>query len=109
MSTNDTVLLLANGAAGGDPLKGDELAKFREALLATCSELARAIPADGEGATHLIMLDVAGCSTDDAARTIARTVANSALVKTAIAGADPNWGRVVSAAGYAGIEFNPAG
>jgi glutamate N-acetyltransferase/amino-acid N-acetyltransferase len=109
MSTNDTVLLVANGAAGGDPLKGEDLAKFREALETTCSELAKSIPADGEGATHLIMLDVAGCATDDAARTIARTVANSALVKTAIAGADPNWGRVVSAAGYAGIEFNPAG
>ncbi len=109
MSTNDTVLLLANGAAGGDPLKGDDLAKFREALLATCSDLAKSIPADGEGATHLIMLDVEGCATDDAARTIARTVANSALVKTAIAGADPNWGRVVSAAGYARIEFDPAG
>ncbi len=109
MSTNDTVLLLANGAAGGEPLKGEDLAKFRVALLATCSELARSIPADGEGATHLIMLDVEGCATDDAARTIARTVANSALVKTAIAGADPNWGRVVSAAGYAGIEFDPAG
>jgi glutamate N-acetyltransferase/amino-acid N-acetyltransferase len=109
MSTNDTVLLLANGAAGGNPLTGDELAQFREVLLATCSELARAIPADGEGATHLIMLDVAGCATNDAARTIARTVANSALVKTAIAGADPNWGRIVSAAGYAGIEFDPTG
>jgi glutamate N-acetyltransferase/amino-acid N-acetyltransferase len=109
MSTNDTVLLLANGAAGGKPLTGDELAQFREVLLATCSELARAIPADGEGATHLIMLDVAGCATNDAARTIARTVANSALVKTAIAGADPNWGRIVSAAGYAGIEFDPTG
>jgi glutamate N-acetyltransferase/amino-acid N-acetyltransferase len=109
MSTNDTVLLLANGAAGGNPLTGDELAQFREVLLATCSELARAIPADGEGATHLIMLDVAGCATNDAARTLARTVANSALVKTAIAGADPNWGRIVSAAGYAGIEFDPTG
>jgi len=109
MSTNDTVLLLANGAAGGEPLKGGDLAKFREALEATCSELAKSIPADGEGATHLIMLDVEGCATDDAARTIARTVANSALVKTAIAGADPNWGRVVSAAGYAGIEFDPTG
>ncbi len=109
MSTNDTVLLVANGAAGGEPLQGEELAAFREALEATCGELARAIPADGEGATHLIMLDVEGCATDAAARTIARTVANSALVKTAIAGADPNWGRIVSAAGYAGIEFDPTG
>jgi glutamate N-acetyltransferase/amino-acid N-acetyltransferase len=109
MSTNDTVLLLANGAAGGAPLTGEDLRKFQAVLEETCSELARAIPADGEGATHLIKLDVTGCATADAAREIARTVANSALVKTAIAGADPNWGRIVSAAGYAGIEFDPNG
>ncbi len=109
MSTNDTVLLLANGAAGGPPLAGAELGKFRTALAEACSELAKSIPADGEGATHLITLDVEGCATADAARCIARTVADSALVKTAVAGADPNWGRIVSAAGYAGIAFDPAG
>ena len=109
MSTNDSVLLVANGAAGGEPLAGDDLAAFHQALLQTCSELARAIPADGEGATHLITLDVEGCHNAEAARQIARTVANSALVKTAVAGADPNWGRIVSAAGYAGVEFDPAG
>ncbi len=109
MSTNDTVLLLANGAAGGAPLAGEDFTAFARALQETCSELARSIPADGEGATHLIMLDVEGCTTPDAARQIARTVADSALVKTAVAGADPNWGRIVSAAGYAGIEFDPSG
>jgi len=109
MSTNDTVLLMANGAAGGTPLAGRDLATFRAALLEVCTELARAIPSDGEGATHLITLEVTGCQTVAAARQIARTVANSPLVKTAIAGADPNWGRIVSAAGYAGIEFDPAG
>ncbi len=109
MSTNDTVLLLANGAVGGEPLSGAGLKAFREALVTTCSELARAIPADGEGATHLITLEVTGCATAAAARQIARTVANSPLVKTAVAGADPNWGRIVSAAGYAEIEFDPAG
>lgn len=109
MSTNDTVLLVANGAAGGAPLAGADLQAFRQALLEVCAALSRAIPEDGEGATHLITLDVTGCHTSDAARQIARTVADSALVKTAIAGADPNWGRVVSAAGYAGIEFDPAG
>jgi glutamate N-acetyltransferase/amino-acid N-acetyltransferase len=67
------------------------------------------IPADGEGATHLIEIDTTGCKTRDAARQIARSVANSPLVKTAIHGADPNWGRIVSAAGYAGIDFDPAG
>ncbi|MBI3836843.1 MAG: bifunctional glutamate N-acetyltransferase/amino-acid acetyltransferase ArgJ [Planctomycetia bacterium] len=109
MSTNDTVLLLANGAAGGNVLDGTDVQTFRHALQETCSELARSIPADGEGATHLITLDVTGCATMDAARQIARTVADSPLVKTAVAGADPNWGRIVSAAGYAGIEFDPAG
>jgi glutamate N-acetyltransferase/amino-acid N-acetyltransferase len=107
MSTNDTVLLLANGAAGGAPLAGADLAAFQKALQEVCSELARAIPEDGEGATHLITLDVTGCATTAAARQIARTVADSPLVKTAVAGADPNWGRIVSAAGYAGIEFDP--
>jgi glutamate N-acetyltransferase/amino-acid N-acetyltransferase len=107
-STNDTVLLLANGAAGGPPLAGAELTAFDKALNETCMELARAIPADGEGATHLITLDVAGCTDEAAARQIAKTVANSALVKTAIAGADPNWGRIVSAVGYAGVTFDPS-
>ena len=108
-STSDTVLLLANGQAGGQPLAGEELATFREAFGEVCVELARAIPADGEGATHLICIEVAGCDTRDSARQIAKTIANSALVKTAVAGADPNWGRIVSAAGYAGVPFDPAG
>jgi glutamate N-acetyltransferase / amino-acid N-acetyltransferase len=109
MSTNDSVLLLANGAAGGPPLAGHDLERFRVALEAVAAELARSIPLDGEGATHLITIDVQGCATEAAAREIARTVANSPLVKTAIAGADPNWGRIVSAAGYAGVEFDPDG
>lgn len=109
MSTNDTVLLLANGAASGQPLKDNELVPFREALDSVCGELARAIPSDGEGATHLVTIDVRGCQTREAAHRIAKTVAESPLVKTAIAGADPNWGRIVSAAGYSGVSFNPAG
>jgi glutamate N-acetyltransferase/amino-acid N-acetyltransferase len=109
MSTNDTVLLLANGAAGGEAVHGEERAALAEALDETCMELARAIPTDGEGATHLITLDITGCASASAARQIARTVADSPLVKTAIAGADPNWGRVVSAAGYAGVPFDPTG
>ncbi len=107
MSTNDTVLLLANGAAGGSPLTGEDLKEFRAALLEVCQDLARSIPADGEGATHLITLEVKGCATAAAARQIAKTVADSALVKCAVAGSDPNWGRIVSAAGYAGIPFDP--
>jgi glutamate N-acetyltransferase/amino-acid N-acetyltransferase len=109
MSTNDTVLLVANGAAGTPPLAGPDLARFQQALAEVCGELARAIPADGEGATHLVTVDVRGCATRAAAHRIAKTVAESPLVKTALAGADPNWGRIVSAAGYAGVPFDPSG
>ena len=108
MSTNDTVLLLASGAAGGQPLTGDDLQLFQQELKELCIELARMIPDDGEGASHLISIEVRGCSSREDARQIAQTVADSALVKTAIAGADPNWGRIVSAVGYAGVSFDPA-
>jgi glutamate N-acetyltransferase/amino-acid N-acetyltransferase len=108
MSTNDTVLLLASGAARPRPLAGSDLAAFQEALNELCMELARQIPDDGEGASHLITLDVRGCRSKTDARRIARTIADSALVKTAIAGGDPNWGRIVSAAGYAGVPFDPS-
>lgn len=106
-STNDTVLLLASGAASAQPLGGADLEHFTQALRDLCIELARQIPEDGEGATHLITIDVRGCATRDEARRIAQTVADSALVKTAISGGDPNWGRIVSAAGYAGVPFDP--
>lgn len=109
MSTNDTLLLLASGQAGGAPLAGEDLQTFQAALTETCIELAKQIPNDGEGATHLICVRVEGCRTAAEARQIAQTVANSALVKTAITGGDPNWGRIVSAAGYSGITFDPAG
>lgn len=105
-STNDTVLLLASGAAGGTRLAGDSLASFASSVADLCRDLARMIPDDGEGATHLITIDVSGCRTREDARSIAKTVADSALVKTAIAGGDPNWGRIVSAAGYSGVEFD---
>jgi glutamate N-acetyltransferase/amino-acid N-acetyltransferase len=108
MSTNDTVLLLANGAAGGPLLTGKALAEFRATLDEVCEDLAQSIPADGEGATHLITVEVHGCQTRQDARQIGKTIADSPLVKTAIAGADPNWGRIVSAAGYAGVRFDPA-
>jgi len=107
MSTNDTVLLVANGAAVGRPLEGEDLGALRRALGEVCGELARAIPADGEGASHLITIRVGGCASRRDARRIAKTVAESPLVKTAIAGADPNWGRIVSATGYAGVPFDP--
>jgi glutamate N-acetyltransferase/amino-acid N-acetyltransferase len=107
-STNDTVLLLANGAAGGPPLTGRDLDAFAVVLADTCEALAREIADDGEGATHVLRVEVTGCRTRDDARQIARTIADSPLVKTAIHGADPNWGRIVSAAGYAGVAFDPA-
>lgn len=106
-STNDTVLLMANGAAGGEPLSGKDLARFRTTLVEVCEDLAVSIPADGEGADHLITVEVHGCATPSDARRIGKTVADSPLVKTAVAGADPNWGRIVSAAGYAGVPFDP--
>ncbi|QDU96304.1 bifunctional glutamate N-acetyltransferase/amino-acid acetyltransferase ArgJ [Lignipirellula cremea] len=107
-STNDTVLLLANGAATGKPLTGSDREAFQAALVETCTEMARMIPSDGEGATHLITIDVCGAASTSDARRIAKAIAESALVKTAVAGADPNWGRIVSAAGYAGAKFDPA-
>jgi glutamate N-acetyltransferase/amino-acid N-acetyltransferase len=107
-STNDTVLLLANGAAGGPVLAGAALAKFQATLVEVCEDLAQSIPADGEGATHLITVEVHGCRTRHDATQVARAIANSPLVKTAVAGNDPNWGRIVSAAGYSGVDFDPA-
>jgi glutamate N-acetyltransferase/amino-acid N-acetyltransferase len=110
MSTNDTVLLLANGAAHQfpAPLAGKALEDFRTTLFEVCEDLAQSIPADGEGATHLITVEVHGCRTRPDALRIGKTIADSPLVKTAIAGADPNWGRIVSAAGYAGVQFDPS-
>jgi glutamate N-acetyltransferase/amino-acid N-acetyltransferase len=114
MSTNDTVILLANGTAGSEgkfsapPLSGKGLDDFRTTLFEVCEDLAQSIPADGEGATHLITVEVHGCRTRPDALKISKTIADSPLVKTAIAGADPNWGRVVSAAGYAGVQFDPS-
>jgi glutamate N-acetyltransferase/amino-acid N-acetyltransferase len=110
-STSDTVLLLANGAVGGKPLGAgnDDLARFQAALEELCIELAKAVASDGEGASHLITIEVTGCASRASALQIARTIANSPLVKTAVAGNDPNWGRIVSAAGYAGVPFDPRG
>lgn len=102
-STNDTLLLFANGA--GPPLQGAALRHFEAAATSACVDLARAIASDAEGATHLVIIDVEGARDDTEARRVAKTIADSALVKTAIFGADPNWGRIVSAAGYAGVPF----
>lgn len=105
MSTNDSLVLLASGLV---PIAADERGRFREALVELCIELATLIPKDGEGAKHLIEIRVTGAADDTDARRIAEAIANSPLVKTAITGNDPNWGRIVSAAGYAGATFDPA-
>jgi len=108
-STNDTLILLANGASGVvlDPNRED-----REALEAgigsVMESLAQQIARDGEGATRLVTIHVSGAASDGAAAQIARAIANSPLVKTAMAGADPNWGRILCAAGYAAVAFDPA-
>ncbi|MBI81887.1 MAG: bifunctional ornithine acetyltransferase/N-acetylglutamate synthase [Planctomycetaceae bacterium] len=106
-STNDTVLFLANGQCQHPVMEIGETGAFAAALEEVCGDLARAIAADGEGATHLVTIDVGGCRSIADARQIAKTIAQSPLVKTAITGADPNWGRIVSAAGYSGISFDP--
>ena len=102
-STNDTIIVLANGASRIKP----DRKRFQEALTAVLQELAVKIARDGEGARKLITVDVSGAPTDGAAARIARSIANSPLVKTAVAGEDANWGRVLAAAGYAGIPFEP--
>ena len=108
-STNDTVLLLANGAANSEPLTGNDLAKVSDEIEQTLIQLAKQIPADGEGATHLIDILVKGAASKADAKRVAETIGSSNLVKTCIAGNDPNWGRIASAAGYAGVPFDVQG
>jgi glutamate N-acetyltransferase/amino-acid N-acetyltransferase len=106
-STNDTLALLANGASGVRP-DPKEMPKVEEAIARVMESLAQAIARDGEGATKFVTIVVSGAPSNDAAARIARSIANSPLVKTAIAGSDPNWGRILSAAGNAGVAFDPA-
>lgn len=105
MSTSDTVLLLASGAAIREPLSAHEHTRFQQMLNEVTADLAQAIIADAEGADHEITIDVRGLRTREEAHRIAKAVAESPLVKTAIAGGDPNWGRIVSAVGYAGVKL----
>lgn len=105
-STNDSVFLLANGASGAE-INSNNAALFEGALRAMCMSLAHAIVRDGEGATKFVAVTVTGCTSVEDAEKIARTVANSPLVKTALYGEDPNWGRVLAAAGRAGVLFDP--
>lgn len=107
-STNDTVTLLANGESGARKITGEngDFKRFSAALESVCQSLALQIVADGEGAQRVIEVEVRGAPSDRAAKQIALTIANSPLVKTALAGADPNWGRVLAAAGRSGVDFD---
>jgi glutamate N-acetyltransferase / amino-acid N-acetyltransferase len=107
-STNDTVTLLANGQSGARKITREDAdyKKFCKTLESVCKSLALQIVADGEGAQRVIEIEVRGASSDRAADRIARTIANSPLVKTALNGADPNWGRFLAAAGRSGVKFN---
>jgi glutamate N-acetyltransferase/amino-acid N-acetyltransferase len=109
-STNDTLLVLANGAAGAPAIANGSKAhrQFTAALEEVCGSLAQQIVADGEGAQRVIEIEVRGAKTESAAKKIAETIATSPLVKTAFAGGDPNWGRIFAAAGRSGVKFDPS-
>lgn len=104
-STSDTVILLASGKANCGPLNESSRENLQQAIDEVAAELAQAIIRDAEGADHIITIDVGGLESREDAFKIAKTVADSALVKTAVTGADPNWGRIVSAVGYAGVDL----
>ncbi|TAN33215.1 bifunctional glutamate N-acetyltransferase/amino-acid acetyltransferase ArgJ [bacterium] len=106
-STNDTFLMLANGAAGNEPIRAGsvEAERLEMVMLEVARDLARAVARDGEGATKLISVKVQNALSDAEARTAARAVASSSLVKSAVHGGDPNWGRIVCALGYSGAEL----
>ena len=104
-STNDALILICSGQAGNSIENESDLSILQQAIDQVCLETAKLIPADGEGATHLVEIQISGANSDADAERIARTIAGSNLVKTAITGADPNWGRIVSAAGYAGVPM----
>ena len=107
-STNDTVIALASGITGRSVVPGnDSRAWFAEGLTLVCQTLARMIARDGEGASKFVTVEVVGARTSLDADRVARAIANSPLVKTALAGADPNWGRILCAAGYSGAKFDP--
>lgn len=109
-STNDTALIIANGAAENIEItpRGEYLPLFREVLSKVCQELAMMIVEDGEGLTKVLTLKIRGADDESGARKMARSVLNSPLVKTAFYGEDANWGRIIAAMGYSGIEFDPS-
>ena len=108
-STNDTVIVMANGLAGNNPLTPahPDWENFYTALRLVAEDLAKSIARDGEGATKLIEVEVDGAASDEEARKIAKTVVGSPLVKTAVFGNDANWGRIIAAVGYSGCTVDP--
>jgi glutamate N-acetyltransferase/amino-acid N-acetyltransferase len=108
VSTNDSVILMANGACGNQPItsKGPAYQTFVKALKEICLDLAKAVVRDGEGATKLVSITILGAKTSGDAYKAAMSVAKSPLVKTAIFGADPNWGRILAAVGYSGAAVD---
>ncbi|WP_454898089.1 bifunctional ornithine acetyltransferase/N-acetylglutamate synthase [Veillonella seminalis] len=109
MSTNDMAIMLANGAAGNTMIttENEDFELFQEALMAITVSLAKQIASDGEGASKFITIDIIGATDFESAKTVGMSIANSPLVKTAFFGEDPNWGRLICAAGYAGVPMNP--
>ena len=109
MSTNDMVVVLANGMAGNPKIvdKGEDYQKFFDTLKSMCTELSKRIAADGEGASKFLTVHVQGADSFTDAKQVGMSVANSPLVKTAFFGEDPNWGRVICAVGYSGVKMSP--
>ncbi|MFC1824985.1 bifunctional glutamate N-acetyltransferase/amino-acid acetyltransferase ArgJ [Thermodesulfobacteriota bacterium] len=105
MSTNDTVLVMANGKAANGPLSDEDYGRFQEGITFVLDDLATMIVRDGEGATKVVRLTVTGAASQEDALTAARNTANSSLVKTAFYGQDPNWGRIIAALGRSGIRM----
>lgn len=109
MSTNDTILALANGAAGGAEITEEsaEFAEFEKVLTSTAQQLAKLVVRDGEGATKFVTINVGGAASDSDAKKIAETIANSMLFKCALYGKDANWGRILCAVGYSNVKVDP--
>src|SRR5262249_7032006 len=108
-STNDTLVAMANGASGAPLIdhKDESFQKFQDGLTQVCQSLAQQIVRDGEGASKFVEIVVEGAESEESAAQIGRSIANSPLVKTALAGEDANWGRILCAAGYSGVPFDP--
>ncbi len=107
MSTSDTVILMANGGASPEELGGRDGERLYEGIEHVCRQMAQEIARDAEGSSKLIAISVRGAATEAEARQVGLAVANSSLVKTAAFGNDPNWGRILCAVGYAGVDFDP--